>query len=180
MDFLFRDGNHDRLPPGKADVASVEYGRWMAEMWDIYTADPAPVPISFLDDQTRLLLGGYSMKEGKGTETFGILVVDTDGEIAMNDTLKSSHDGADRFDRRPNVSTHDILDLLQSEEFEQYRNLQIPTHSNCRNCDRLEVCGGGMPLYRWSDDAGYNNPSVYCADHLHVIGHIEDRLRGMA
>ena len=33
-----------------------------------------------------------------------------------------------------------------------------------------------MPLYRWSTDGGYDNPSVYCHDHQLFIRHALTRL----
>ena len=50
-----------------------------------------------LDDLLRLLLGGRSVKEGVGTTDYGILVVEPDGTVDKNDTLKVAGAGADRF-----------------------------------------------------------------------------------
>ena len=47
----------------------------------------------------RLIMGGKSNKEGVGTTDYGILVIDTDGSINKNDTLKVARKAADRFDR---------------------------------------------------------------------------------
>jgi len=176
MDFLFRDGNHSRLPIGKASFDSLEYGQWLKHLWDIYMADPTPVRISILDDHTRLILGGHAGKEGKGTSLYGIVILDTDGTIAKNDTLKSSYDGADRFESNWSVHHDRLSEVVNMEEFQRYSLLQHPTSETCQRCPYLSVCGGGMPLYRWRDDNGYDNPSVYCRDHQLVIDHIRDRL----
>lgn len=176
MDFLFRDGNHSRLPFGKASFESVEYGRWLSCLWDLYMADPNPVRVNILDDHTRLILGGRSGKEGKGTRLYGIVIIDTDGTIAKNDTLKSAYDGADRFDGNWSVHRDRLGEVVFTEEFQHYRHLQEPTSATCRACPHLSVCGGGMPLYRWGDDNGFDNPSVYCRDHQFVINHIRDYL----
>jgi uncharacterized protein len=74
MDFLFRDGNNSRLPVGKSSFDSLEYGGWLSRLWDLYMADPNPVRINILDDHTRLILGGRSAKEGKGTKVYGIVI----------------------------------------------------------------------------------------------------------
>ena len=176
MDFLFRDGNHSRLPFGKESFDSLEYGQWLSRLWDLYMADPNPVRINILDDHTRLILGGYSAKEGKGTRIYGVVIIDTDGTIAKNDTLKSAYDGADRFEGNWSVHRERLADVVCTEEFRRYRLLQQPTSQTCRRCQYLGVCGGGMPLYRWRDDNGFDNPSVYCLDHQLVIDHIRDRL----
>ena len=176
MDFLLQDGNHDRLPPGKTCFESTEYGRWLIRLLDLYLADPAPVPIRVFDDMIKLCLGGMSRKEGQGKQRHGILIIETDGEIRKNDTLRASFEGADRFSVRWNVADTSLADMLASPEYLAYTDMQPPTCAECRNCDLLSVCGGGMPLYRWGVDRGYDNPSVYCRDHAAVIRHAVGRL----
>ena len=177
MDFLLQDGNHDRLPQGKAGFDSTEYGEWLAGLFDVYLADPAPVPVRILDDLIKLCLGGMSRKEGQGKEPHGILIIETDGEIRKNDTLRASFEGADRFDGGWNVVTASLSNVLSSREYLDYADIQLPTSARCRGCELLSVCGGGMPLYRWSARRGYDNPSVYCRDHTVLIRHAVTRLR---
>lgn len=176
VDFLYRDGNHDRLPEGKSSFGSTEYGDWLVRLWNHYVKDNNPPRIRILDDVAKLLLGSGNRKEGVGLSEFGILIVDSDGAIAKNDTLKNSHQGADRFSHDWNVSNVAISDILKEPEFRDYTKMQIPTSEVCRNCEFLEVCGGGMPLYRWKSGDNYDNPSVYCNDHKLVISHIADQL----
>lgn len=176
IDFLCRDGNHTRLPYGKASVQSTEYGLWLANLLDIYLADPAPVPIRLLDDLIKLILGGLGTKEGMGATDFGIFIIDTDGSIRKNDTLKSAFRGADCFEQQWSVHTHRLTDITNSSEFVTYYATQRATASVCLACPELGVCGGGTPVHRWRDDNGYDNPSVYCADQLLLIGHIRNRL----
>ena len=179
IDFLYRDGNHTQLPYGKASVQSTEYGLWLTRLLDIYLADPTPIPIRLLDDMIKLVLGGCSIKEGMGTKDFGILVIDTDGSVRKNDTLKSAFHGADRFAQSWSVHTHQLTDVINSPAFATYYTMQRPTASVCLACPELGVCGGGMPVQRWRDDNGYDNPSVYCADQLWLIGHLRNRLTAL-
>jgi uncharacterized protein len=174
VDFIYRDGNHSRLPGGKAEVATTEYGEWLAAFFDIYSADPHSIPVRVLDDLIKLVLGGAGSKEGVGVTDYGILVVDTDGTITKNDTLKSSFDGADRFASAWSIASNDLTDLVRSEEFAAYHAMQRPTSPICLACPELHVCGGGMTLQRWHDDNGYDNPSVYCADQKLLIAHIRE------
>ena len=177
MDFLLQDGNHERLPPGKSGFHSTEYGEWLTELLDVYLADPTPVPVRILDDLIKLCLGGMSRREGQGTDPYGILIIETDGEIRKNDTLRASFEGADRFDGGWNVVTASLSDVLSSREYHYYADIQLPISARCRGCELLSVCGGGMPLYRWSARRGYDNPSVYCRDHTVLIRHAVTRLR---
>jgi uncharacterized protein len=172
IDFLYRDGNHSRLPSGKVSFYSTEYGTWLSRLLEIYVADRNPPRVRVLDDMIKLALGGSGTKEGTGLTDFGILVIDSDGSITKNDTLKSSYDGADRFEHGWSIHSHRLEDVLGSKEFAAYHGAQRPSSELCRTCPDLEICGGGMTLHRWSDESGYNNPSVYCTDQRLVISTI--------
>lgn len=175
IDFLYRDGNHARLPEGKEFLRSTEYGQWLARLVDIYLFDQDPLPIRFIDDLIRLILGGKGTKDGAGLTDFGILVIDADGSITKNDTLKSSFDGADRFVHKWSVHTNCLKEILNSDEFADSHALQRPTSKICLSCPELRVCGGGMTLHRWRDE-NYDNTSIYCADQLLVIEHLRNQV----
>jgi uncharacterized protein len=176
VDFIYRDGNHSRLPAGKRSLQSTESGSWFARLLDVYLADPKPIRIRILDDLIKLMLGGSGTKDGVGLTDYGVLIIDTDGSITKNDTLKSSFDGADRFEQKWSVHTHDLIDVLNSKEFAAYHRMQRPNSDICLSCPYLHICGGGMTLHRWRDDNGYDNPSVYCADQTLLINHIRKYL----
>lgn len=175
VDFLYRDGNHTALPYGKALVGSDEYGRWMCGILDCYVADPSPFRIRMLDDMMRLLLGGTGVKEGVGLTDYGILVIDTDGSIKKNDTLKSSPPG-DSFDENWSIRSRSLRDVATSRAFEAYHHTQRPTAPACRACPLLTVCGGGMVTHRYKDGSGYDNPTVFCVDQQRLIARMEKHL----
>lgn len=174
VDFLYRDGNHDMLPIGKASLVSTEYGEWMGRVLEVYLADPAPFRIRVLDDMLKLLLGGHARKEGVGLDTYGILVIDTDGSIAKNDTLKSA--GEDRFGATWSVLANEISEIVLSPEFLDYHVAQRPSAPECLACPDLPICGGGMPTHRWSAARGLANPSVFCADQRRLIDLMREQL----
>ena len=129
MDFLYQDGNHDKLPYGKASFDSHEYGSWLAQLFYTYLNDKEPVPIRILDDYIRVLIGGNSIKEGVGEHEYGILVIETDGEIRKNDTLRASFEGVDFFEHRPNVLTHKLESIINSDEYKSYVKSSVPISS---------------------------------------------------
>jgi uncharacterized protein len=177
VDFLYRDGNHDRFPVGKSSFQSTEFGDWLCSLWDCYVADPSPVPIRILDDIAKLILGARNQKEGLGLSDFSIAIVDTDGSIAKNDTLKNSYEGADSFEQKWNIATDRLAHIASTDEYRQYLSLQRPSSKICQSCEHLSICGGGMSLYRWRGSSGYDNPSVYCFDHQRLINHIRKSLQ---
>jgi uncharacterized protein len=176
LDFLYRDGNHSNYPFGKATFDSTEYGDWLCELLDAYLADPQPVRVRLLDDLMRLSLGGKGIKEGIGVTDFGIAIIDTDGSVSKNDTLKSTFRGADRFQEKWSIFSHRLVDIFNTVEFDEYHRLQRPTSLICKECPEIAVCGGGMPLHRWSQHTEFDNPSVYCNDQKAIIKHVRARL----
>ena len=176
LDFLYRDGNHSSYPFGKASFESTEYGNWLCELLDVYLADPTPVRVRLLDDLLRLSLGGRGIKEGSGITDYGIAIIDTDGSVTKNDTLKSTSNGADRFQQKWTIFSHNLADIFNTTEFDEYHRLQRPTSSTCKGCPELGICGGGMPLHRWSNESQFDNPSVYCNDQKLLIRSIKLRL----
>jgi uncharacterized protein len=178
VDFLFRDGNHSCLPFGKKSFDSTEFGRWMVEILDMYVADPDPFRIRMLDDMMRLLLGGVGVKEGVGLTDFGILVIDTDGSIKKNDTLKSSP-LSDTFDSKWHIGRDDLAAIANSAEFTAYHRAQRPTAPQCQSCSLLKVCGGGMLTHRYKEDTGYDNPTVFCADQILLINRMIQHLSAL-
>lgn len=179
VDFIYRDGNHSRLPEGKASPATTEYGRWMAALLDVYLVDDTPICIRILDDMIKLVLGGVGSKDGVGLTNYGVLIVDTDGSVTKNDTLKSSFDGADRFPKPWSVHTHRLGVILRSAEFAEYHAMQRPSSPTCLACPELNVCGGGMTLHRWRDGGEYDNPSVYCEDQKLLIARIRENVASL-
>jgi uncharacterized protein len=173
IDFLYRDGNHDVLPPGKTAPLSTEYGEWMGRLLDYYLDDKAPTPIRVLDDMLRIIIGGVGRKEGVGLTDYGILVFETDGTIAKNDTLKSASPLADQFKIVHSAFDCTLSDVVNSGEFLEYHLSQRPSSAICKTCQNLSICGGGMPSHRFSKERGTENPSVFCADQCYLI----DRMR---
>lgn len=176
VDFLYKDGNHTNLPNGKSSVDSIEYGQWMSELLEVYLADPEPMPVRVLDDMMKVLLGGMGTKEGMGVTDFGILIIDTDGTLMKNDTLKSTYNGADQFAKPTNIKDGILSEFLSSEPFMDYRRMQKPANEKCLSCPLLEVCGGGMILHRWKKENGFENPSVYCADQMYLVGQMKSAI----
>lgn len=177
VDFLYRDGNHDDLPYGKATYGSIEYGRWMCGILDRYVSDPNPFRIRMLDDMMKLLLGGSGVKEGVGLTDYGILVIDTDGSIKKNDTLKSSSP-RDAFSSVLFAGGGAIAKFAGSDEFLEYHHAQRPSSAICQACPILKVCGGGMLTHRFSASRSYDNPTVFCEDQWLLVARMRAHLSG--
>ena len=179
IDFLFRDGNRDVLPPGKERIDSTEYGTWMARLLDHYLHDSDPVPVRVLDEMLKLLMTRQDHPARHEDAEDAILVVETDGTLSKNDTLKGAYEGADRF--AGSWSVQDDLDaVLLSPEFQRYSHAQPPSSATCLACPDFRPCGGGTPAHRWAAANGFDNPSVFCADQRHLVAAMRRRLGSLA
>ena len=128
-----------------------------------------------LDDMMRLELGGVGVKEGVGLTDYGILVIETDGAIKKNDTLKSSSPG-DGFGASWNVHSHSLAEVAASGEFRDYHLAQRPSSSTCLRCPLLRTCGGGMVTHRYAEGRGYNNTTIFCSDQTMLIQRMRHHL----
>ena len=61
---------------------------WLVKLLDSYLSDPELPRIRVFGDTFRLILGASAQKEGIGTADYGILVIETDGQINKTTRLK--------------------------------------------------------------------------------------------
>lgn len=164
VDLIHPDGNHTKLPPGKSEYHSTEYGEWLSRFFDVYLSDPTPIEICLLDNMIKCLLREKMDRGGWIKEDYEILVIDTDGTFSKNDILKSTGNRSDRFKEGLSVKNSSIQDLISSNEFLDYHKEQLPSSPLCLSCPELAMCGGGIPAHRWKEQTGFNNESIYCQD----------------
>lgn len=175
IDFLLPHGTWDAPPPGRSpDVTQTPYGDWLIVVFDHWYRAPQ-VGVRLFEEIIRLILYGISSGEAVGLAPARMVVVETDGTIEQVDTLKATYDGApltglhvarDPFDEvllQPGVVARQLGELALADQ--------------CQLCPVHRVCGGGMYAHRYRPGTGFANPSVYCPDLMHLIGHIDRTLR---
>lgn len=175
IDFLLPHGTWLAPPPGRVpDAADTPYADWLAEVFDYWYPKPQ-TGIRLFEEIMHLLLGGASGSEIVGLAPARMVVIETDGSIEQEDTLKVAYAGATATDLHVARDPLDAALLLP-----QIVARQIGTRAlsaQCRTCPVRAVCGGGLYSHRYGEGTGFLNPSVYCPDLLALIGHIRDRLR---
>ncbi len=176
IDFLHRDGNHDLLPAGKGARDTVEYGDWLVRLLDHYLDDRNPTPIRLFDEMLKLLLAEAETGITSPATVGRLLIIETDGTVQKNDTLKSAHRDADRFAAPASVFEGRLSTFMRSAAFSEHEASQQPTAPACLACPYLGPCGGGMPAHRWAAENAYDNPSIYCADQQLLIRHMRARI----
>ena len=122
----------------------------------------------------HLLLGGASGSEIVGIAPAQMMVIETDGSIEQEDTLKVAYAGAAATALHVDRDPLDAALLLPEIAARQIGVRALA--AQCRACPVRSVCGGGLYSHRYAEDTGFLNPSVYCPDLFALIRHIRGRL----
>ncbi|MFF4850478.1 FxsB family cyclophane-forming radical SAM/SPASM peptide maturase [Streptomyces sp. NPDC001194] len=178
VDFLLPLGNWHTPPPG-VDPAGrrTPYADWLwsvFERW--YDAPVRETGVRLLDDLMALLLGAAPQTEALGLAPVRYAVVETDGSLAQDDTLRTAYRGAARTGL--DVWRHTLDELLRHPGVAARQWGADGLCASCRACPLHTVCGGGHYANRYRHDTGFANPSVYCADLTALIGRVRERLAG--
>jgi uncharacterized protein len=184
VDLLLPHATWDTPPPKpqSARAATEEekqapYAQWLNTIHDRWTADGRPMSIRMFDSVHSTLRGGPSLTESLGLAPSDVVVIETDGEIEQLDSLKAAFDGAPTTGYH--VADHS-LDLAAAHPGIAARQGGLASLcATCQACPVVSSCGGGLYPHRFRSDAGsedrggFDNPSVYCADLLSMITHID-------
>jgi uncharacterized protein len=175
IDFLLPHGTWVQPPPERVPGgAGTPYADWLIEVFDYWYPKPQ-TGIRLFEEIMQLLLGGPSNSEVVGLAPARMVVIETDGSVEQEDTLKVAYEGATATGlhvTRDSLDAALLLPQIVARQIEA-RALSAP----CRICPVRAVCGGGLYSHRYREGTGFLNPSVYCPDLLALIGHIRDRVQ---
>jgi uncharacterized protein len=175
IDFLLPHGTWSSPPPGREpESAAAPYADWLIEVFDRWYPKPQ-TQVRLFREIMHLLLGGASDSEVVGLAAARLVVIETDGSIEQEDTLKAAYEGAPATGLHLARDPFDAALLLPQLAARQigFRALA----GTCRVCPVHQVCGGGLYSHRYREGSGFANPSVYCADLLALISHIRDQMQ---
>ncbi|WP_225991445.1 FxsB family cyclophane-forming radical SAM/SPASM peptide maturase [Actinomadura montaniterrae] len=172
IDFLLPHGNWDAPPPGLPAPGRTPYADWLIAIFDRwYRAPVQRTRIRMFLEIMRMLGGRPSRSEALGLSPVAVTVIETDGSIELVDTLKSAYDGASGT--RLHVFRDDFDSALMLPPFAARQIGVAALSPQCRRCEVHQVCGGGLYPHRYRAGRGFRNPSVFCADLLRLIDHIQ-------
>ena len=174
VDFLLPHANWDN-PPSRRGPGGTPYAHWLISVFDRwYDARPQPTRIRLFESLIDLTIGGQGRSEQVGLSPAALAVIETDGAVEQVDALKSAYDGAG--DTGVNVLA-DPLDAALDHPGVVARQIGVRALADgCRACPVHTTCGGGHYAHRYRHGDGFRNPSVYCADLLRLIRHVEGRV----
>jgi uncharacterized protein len=175
IDFLLPHGTWVEPPPGRTRAtASTPYADWLIEVFEYWYPKPQ-TRVRLFEEIMYLLLGGASNSEIVGMAPARMVVIETDGAVEQEDTLKVAYDGAAATGLHVARDALDEALLLPQIVARQIGAKALP--AACRVCPVRAVCGGGLYSHRYREGTGFFNPSVYCPDLLALISHIRDRVQ---
>lgn len=169
LDLLLPHANWSSPPPGPS------HAEWLISVFERwYCAPRQETQIRLFRELIQLVLGQPGAVEGLGLLPSTLVVVDTDGAIKQLDSLSSAYPGA--ADTGLHVLSSGFDDALEHPTTVARQIGAEALSPQCRACQVMEICGGGLYPHRYRPGEGFRNPSVYCADLLRLITHIRDRV----
>lgn len=169
LDVLLPHANWSSPPPGTG------YADWLIRLFERwYSAPEQETSIRFFSELIQLVLGQRGGVEGLGLLPSTLVVVDTDGSIKQLDSLSSAYPGA--ADTGLHVSSSRFDDALDLPTTVARQIGAEALSAQCRDCQVMEICGGGLYPHRYRQGTGFLNPSVYCEDLFALVTHVRDRV----
>lgn len=123
----------------------------------------------------RIIMGGDSTIETFGNTPPSYAFVESDGEIEGLDNLYVCADGMTKIGL--NVVSADFVDIIHTNSMHRVAVFEgMPLPQGCTTCAERDTCAGGYLPHRYSSAAGFNNPSVWCADFVKLFAHLRSRM----
>jgi uncharacterized protein len=174
IDFLLPHATWDDPPVRPAGTAT-PYAEWLIAIFDRWLAGGRPVPIRTFDSIIQTTAGGDSLTEALGLSPSDLAVIETDGSYQQADSLKTAFDGAPATGL--SVFSDSLDAVIQHQGIAARQQGLAGLCSTCQACPVVTSCGGGLYAHRYRTGAGFDNPSVYCADLLKLITHVRSQTR---
>jgi uncharacterized protein len=169
LDLLLPHANWSSPPPGTG------YADWLISVFERWYSQPRQeTRIRLFSELIQLVFGQPGQVEGLGLLPSTVLVIDTDGSIKQLDSLSSTYPGA--ADTGLNVASSSLDAALDHPTTVARQIGTAALSAQCRDCQVMDICGGGLYPHRYRHGTGFLNPSVYCDDLLRLITHVRDRV----
>ncbi|AXT62760.1 radical SAM protein [Aquimarina sp. AD10] len=178
LNLLLPDGHYDQAPLGLDenrwnDKHYTPYADWFIDLYKLWKNDKERSKIYFFETLIKMVMG----EEGIGNQligrrTNGVVVVESDGSIEVVDSLRACFEGITR--NEINVYKNNLEDLFEDKTFQIYYRAHDNVAEQCLNCPVFDICGGGFLGHRYSNENGFDNPTMYCKDMVRLISFIQN------
>jgi uncharacterized protein len=175
INFLLPDGTHDNLPKG-FDQIKTKYSNWLICLFEVWfnDRDRQKPQISIFNQILHRILGGDSEFEYFGGGQNINLIIETNGDIEPQDSLKACGEGFTKTNL--NIQHHALEDSFKQPLIQFCIESQQNLCEQCKKCSVVEVCQGGFITHRYNAENGFLNPSIYCGDLERLITYISKRI----
>lgn len=179
FNLLLPDGHFDKLPDGiireKVNTSDyTPYADWLIELFAIWKSDPDRPNMRFFKTLIQLIAGEEVGDQVLGLKKNGVAILETNGNLEVADSIRACYEGITRNDI--NIHTHEIDAVLEDPLFDIYINSHQMVTEKCLNCPIYDICGGGFLLNRYSNENGFDNPTIYCHDMIKLVSYIQNDL----
>nr|WP_276901760.1 radical SAM protein [Pedobacter kyonggii] len=175
VDFILPDATHNTPRWDSMFESQTPYADWLIKIFDLWFFEKGQKPKIRFFETIMMLILGRGTEEGNdalGVGNHQVLVIETDGGIEPIDSLKVCGNGFTKINA--NILTSSISEAFD-KELAQLCNLSHKLLcKQCINCPVKNICGGGYLAHRFSNEMGFNNPSIYCNDLMKLITHIQN------
>ena len=175
ISILLPDCDNDEESPDHISDKS-EIGHALKTIFDFKCRNP-DVQIRRIDELLENFQT-YKVTEKKGevkTKNV-ILVVHSDGQISIDDTLMPAQKWYAKQSKQ-HLAQHSFTDFLKHKGRQELLDAYALVPSECQSCIYRGICGGGEPENRYDSKSGFDNRSVYCSElidlYKYAIDHLE-------
>jgi uncharacterized protein len=168
FDILIPDTNHQENPPSIAN--------YYIRLFELWYGDYSKhgIDIRLIRAMVKGLLGGDGHIESIGYGPIQTLTLLTDGGLEPLDVLRIAGDSATKT--LTNIFDHSFQDVTHDPVWRMALEASLNLNAACCNCEFRHACGGGYLPHRWSQEKGYDNPSVYCEDLKVIFSYMWERI----
>jgi uncharacterized protein len=172
MDFLLPDVTHDTKQRWFPQYRAGDCAAYLISAFDAWLREDDPdVNVRMFRETVKLVLGVSSSTEALGNPTVNYLIIDTDGNIQGNDSLRVCE--SKMCETSLNVFEHGFDELVHGAPLlYSVMTERMVLCETCQRCPEVDVCGGGHMPHRYSRSTGFLNPSAWCEDLLYLVQHV--------
>lgn len=176
VDLLLPDSTYSDLPNGRAQNPEL-YKQWLICAFDEWFFNHQTIRLRTFEHILSGLMGQVGALDSFGLGSLDYLTVETDGTYHTSDILKVAYENASAIGF--GVKEDTIEAALSNEKVKQYNNLlkleALP--DKCKKCSYARLCGGGSLPHRYSEENGFNNPTIYCEEMFALIQHAIETIK---
>lgn len=175
MDLLLPDSTYVDKPIGREQNPNL-YIDWLRECFSLWFEEYQDLSFRTFEGILSSLMGVKTESDTFGLGCLDYLTIETDGTYHTTDILKITFENASSMNL--NLKDASIQTALSNDAIKEYNNLLSYDRlaSKCKACKWIDVCGGGSLPHRYSEENGFDNPTIYCDEMYNLIEHAQSLL----